>query len=256
MKNLILISTALALMIAVGATFASKVVDKSKQRQATFTESRAEGITGLITNQIIQAIDLSSIDEISIPGNGNFRVMVDPSCEPTMILTDLANKGSDYRVTGNELVLFHGLSDLFSEKNEYDILINDLKRIKVLGGGSIEIITLLSGDHLSFEMAGTGSIEAKVDTDKLDVIIYGSGDIELNGKAEELSLKVVGSGDFIAKNLNGEHLNASILGSGDSEVGEFKDMEVMIAGSGDLAYRGQPVIDGRSPGSGRLVAVE
>jgi hypothetical protein len=90
-------------------------------------------------------------------------------------------------------------------------------------------------------------------TAQLDIAISGSGDVEGSGSATRVGVKVSGSGDIDLEALKADDVAVTISGSGDAAVHADKSLEVRIAGSGDVRYRGDPAkVNAKVAGSGSV----
>lgn len=160
-------------------------------------------------------------------------------------------------------------------KCEIHIEMPNLTLVKVDGSGDFDIKDM-NLDNLHLHVDGSGSInmnegltienkfEAEIDgsgdiyvTDlnakSVDVDIDGSGDITLRGSCDFNKVVVFGSGDFRGFALEALECEIKTDASGDCEVNVNEDLEVEIKGSGDVFYKGNPVINQIVDGSGRLI---
>lgn len=127
----------------------------------------------------------------------------------------------------------------------------------VAGSGKIRSLTQINNnDELRIEIAGSGTVELKVNVPSIDSEISGSGTVILNGTTRNFKNEINGSGDVRAFNLLSENTELEIAGSGDAEVYASKQLNVKIAGSGDVAYKGNPVVKQSTAGSGNIKKVD
>lgn len=82
--------------------------------------------------------------------------------------------------------------------------------------------------------------------------VVGSGDIRLEGRVDVHELSILGSGESDAWDLASGHVGAHIAGSGTARVDAQNSRDIVIPGSGDLEYSGQPRIDQTVIGSGSV----
>ena len=105
---------------------------------------------------------------------------------------------------------------------------------------------------------GSGDIDVKgvfEHTPDFDAHISGSSDISIeHARAENLVLSISGSGDFKSFGLSIEEANVSISGSGEVEITVNKKLKANISGSGNVFYKGNPImIDNNISGSGKVI---
>ncbi|HEY2049628.1 MAG TPA: DUF2807 domain-containing protein [Caulobacteraceae bacterium] len=113
-------------------------------------------------------------------------------------------------------------------------------------GRSLELANAGCGDWAVADQQGAVKIRASGSGDvrvgsvgSADISSSGSSDISLAGVRSGLIASIAGSGDLNAAWVNGP-LHAHIGGSGDVTVrgGQVSDMDVAIAGSGDVSFGG------------------
>jgi hypothetical protein len=91
---------------------------------------------------------------------------------------------------------------------------------------------------LNVRLAGSGDVRAGA-AQSVEAKISGSSDLYLRQAADGLSAGISGSGDIHVGRLDGR-LHVHISGSGDVDVhdGQVSDMDVSVAGSGDVRFGG------------------
>lgn len=123
---------------------------------------------------------------------------------------------------------------------------------------NLELLVFGSGDANihgvsgTFELtiSGSGNVEARnLHLDACKAKVNGSGDVVMAGKTNELVIGINGSGDVNASELVAVDVSASSAGSGDIIIHAVEKLDVLLNGSGDLKYLGNPE-DVRINGSG------
>ena len=128
--------------------------------------------------------------------------------------------------------------------------------IKLQTAGSLTAIISsfnMAKDSMSIDIAGSGNITARdimVNTLKVDV--SGSADFSATEKAENMIADISGSGDIKTTDFETEKADISISGSGSAKVWVTRHLKADIGGSGSVRYKGNPVIETKSSGSGRI----
>ncbi len=119
------------------------------------------------------------------------------------------------------------------------------------GSGNISTENTLSNtDKMSFELSGSGNIDAKIDAPAVESHTSGSGNVSFSGKANEADMSVSGSGDIHCFGLTSEHTSITINGSGNADVYATKQLDVNVNGSGDVRYKGGASVNSHINGSG------
>ncbi len=144
--------------------------------------------------------------------------------------------------------------------------------LKVSGSGSLKTEVAISGE-LEADVSGSGDVEIKGTAVKFDSDISGSGDVNaslkisteaslsiagsgkitMNGSAKSLEVKISGSGSIRGGDFEVEKCTVKMAGSGNVEIHVKDELDVNIAGSGDVRYKGDPKkVNNHSSGSGSV----
>jgi hypothetical protein len=151
------------------------------------------------------------------------------------------------------------------------IVSNDLD-LKVSGSGSLKAEVQVS-NQLEADVSGSGDVEIKGTAGEFDSDISGSGDVDaslkissetslsiagsgkitIDGSAQKLEVKISGSGSVRGGDFEVERCNVRMAGSGNVEINVKEELDVNIAGSGDVRYKGDPKkVNNHSSGSGSV----
>lgn len=104
-------------------------------------------------------------------------------------------------------------------------------------------------------VSGSGTFSGEVYALHLSSNLSGSGKLWLSGKTDEQFHSISGSGEIYAFDLQSKTADISISGSGEAEVSVDEYLYADISGSGTIYYKGNPIIESRISGSGKLVRV-
>ena len=150
----------------------------------------------------------------------------------------------------------HGSFFHFGRSDRIDVTLPGkriFRKFELLGTGDMQLAGL-SQPEARLLLAGSGTIEAQGDVQKLNVVLAGSGAIEAKGKADDLNVDVKGSGKINLGDLAARNADIDIAGSGKVEVAPRDALNVNVAGSGTVYLRSEPKsIDTHFAGSGRIV---
>ena len=129
----------------------------------------------------------------------------------------------------------------------------DISKVALAGSGDLYNKDVIKADNLKVALAGAGDIILTVETTSVKGAVAGSGDLTLKGNTENLKAAVAGSGDFHGFNLEANHTEVAVAGSGDAEVVSRKSLKARVSGSGDIGYKGNPEKeDTKVSGSGSI----
>ncbi|MDX9826268.1 MAG: head GIN domain-containing protein [Spirochaetia bacterium] len=230
---------------------------------------------GLMGNGDVVSRNLALASFDSIQNHTSAKVFISKGTQSKASITIDENllEALDIRVDYGTLVIATkpGKSILSSTRFIVDVTLPSLKELRVYGSGSISCEDNFYGRRLElsnngsanisgyFEyeeikasIAGSGNIGATLLADKVTVQIDGSGDVALQGRAGSFEAQINGSGDIAGRDFTARRAQIAISGSGSATCRVQEWLKVNINGSGDVNYYGNPYLDIRSSGSGRL----
>ena len=194
------------------------------------------------SNIISQEKQLSAYDRIEVLGSydviftdgevGRIRIKA-----PDNILPLIQTEVSD------------GLLKIGAEKNRYKVkepiiiyvpVDSRLKQVDIKGSADISTEKNLETKALNVSIYGSGDARLAVNVSSLALEVVGSGDIRVSGRAKNLSIDINGSGDVEVPNLKAEKAVIKVNGSGDVSAYVTEDVDVSIAGAGDVTVKGNP----------------
>ena len=130
----------------------------------------------------------------------------------------------------------------------------EIRRFTITGSGSINSESPFSPHELNLLIAGSGNMNLNVRAHKIWSSIVGSGNIHFAGRSEYHNITIAGSGNIEALDLRVSSYDIQIPGSGECRVHVDDILNVIIAGSGIVYYRGNPsVINTTIVGSGDVI---
>ena len=104
-------------------------------------------------------------------------------------------------------------------------------------------------------ISGSGSMNAtNVHAKTFSIAVSGSGKVNASGKADSLKIGISGSAAADTSNLPVASARISVSGSGKVVVNAKETLDVSVVGSGSIDYLGNPKIQKRITGAGRVTA--
>lgn len=159
------------------------------------------------------------------------------------------NKNIDIYITAKSL---SGLSSSGSGNIKLDGNLTGNAEIRASGSGSIN--AAVNANDLQIALSGSGNVTSTISTKELTASVSGSGGMSLSGNVTSANIKVSGSGNLRAKNLKADVVSASVSGSGNINITAEKTITAQTSGSGRITYSGNATnVDIRKSGSGRVV---
>lgn len=142
--------------------------------------------------------------------------------------------------------------NMWRQKFSFRLHVVDLNLISSLGSGCIHA-TDFDSDQLELNLSGSGKLAIdELTADTLAVLLSGSGSVSLAGDVESQKVNITGSGSYLAENLLSDFGSLRISGSGVAAVSVADNLDIVIAGSGNVYYHGFPDITKQILGSGAV----
>jgi putative autotransporter adhesin-like protein len=184
-----------------------------------------------------QTRDVGPFDTINVVGDIDVEVV--PGADGTV------------KVTAGDKVIDRVVTE--TSGRTLDVRIRD--RGIVIGSDPFKDVHIEASSDALNTIRITGSSDVKlgrVDHRQFAVEVNGSGDIEATGTVENLIMSIEGSGDAHLFDLRARTADVTLEGDGDAEVNVSDRLNVRIAGSGDVRYRGHPVVQQSVAGDGDI----
>lgn len=202
----------------------------------------------------LESRDVEAFSAIEVAGSGLVRYTVGPVRQVTVETDANILPSVVTEVRGGTLVLSteRGIS-ISPTRLVFRITAPDLRSITAAGSGDVQLESTVRTERFAVSIEGSGDVEGDVEADEVSVEIRGSGSVTLSGTAASGRFEIYGSGDIDAARLPVADARAVIRGSGSVTLEAARTLDVDIAGSGDVRFRGNAHVTVRDTGSGDVV---
>ncbi len=113
--------------------------------------------------------------------------------------------------------------------------------VHIDGSGNVVSGNTLVSEDFRIIVDGSGDMQLSLQVNnELSTLINGSGNMNLSGEVKEHTIEINGSGDVDSYNLATSKTAIDIDGSGNAWVRVLDHLTVLINGSGDVFYKGNP----------------
>jgi hypothetical protein len=130
----------------------------------------------------------------------------------------------------------------------------EIRGFTISGSGSISSESPFSPRELHLTIAGSGNMFMNIRAHKVWSTVAGSGTIHLAGKSDYHNVTIAGSGRVEALDCLVSCYDIQIPGSGECRIHVKDVLNVVIAGSGNVYYKGNPsIINTTIVGSGNVI---
>lgn len=199
--------------------------------------------------------DVDGFTKVSFGLSGNLYINIGPEFKVVLEgdKDDLEDIITD--VSGGRLVIKkENWRFNLNEKVTINITMPEIEGLGVSGSGRAEIRDAVKTNDLNLSVSGSGKLyTADIQVSNLDCSISGSGNINVGGGSiGECNLSISGSGNYTGESAKISDADISISGSGNCTCYVTETLKGGISGSGNVSYLGDPRIDVRISGSGKV----
>lgn len=239
MKKIILTSILLTMVFSINA-------------QSWWGGKRVRGNGNVVT----ETRNTANYDAVSV--GGSFDVVLVKGTEGNISIKGEENlmKYIITEVSGDKLKIRfkRNVNVRTTQKLVITVPYKDLEKVSLGGSGTIRSTETLKANRYSMSVAGSGSIDLKVDADTVKSSIAGSGNINVSGSATDFTCSIAGSGNINAYRLKVVSTLARITGSGNIKTTASNSVDAKVVGSGNIYYKGNAThIKSKSIGSGDVI---
>lgn len=182
-------------------------------------------------------VEQSSTFSVSVTTSENLMSVIRTEVQGTTLCIDTKNNKC---INGNDDITIY-------------VTMPELVMLDISGSGDIVSKNNFNAPNLDINISGSGNIIMdSLQTTNYDMNISGSGNIKLAGTqiASSQKIKISGSGDINTLNLPTNDCEIKISGSGKAQVWAINKLVTDISGSGDIIYKGNPIVTSSTSGSG------
>jgi len=209
-------------------------------------------------NIVTETLDLEPLDATTLMGSNNVTIKQGDIQEIKVTGYPNIIKELNRSVTNKHWEI--RLDDACYKNADYsvEITIPYLTEANIAGSGNIIVHDFIAQSDQTYRVLGSGnlSLGANTGTEALNVFLTGSGNVTSNAdftNLKSLDISITGSGDFSGFATTTNTCNINVSGSGNSYVYVQDELNVIINGSGNVNYKGDPLIKSSITGSGKVV---
>jgi hypothetical protein len=205
--------------------------------------------------EISKNFEVASFEGVSL--SSSFDVSIEYGQQQQVTITGSEEFFEKLNVEVHNGVLFLGMKKGKHKKLNIKatIVIPYLNFGEVLGSGDMVIANFSNLADLKLHLSGSGNITATKELyikNNLNLELTGSGDIQISGSALHSNISLIGSGTCKAAHFKTNSNLTKITGSGNVEINASKEVNIHLSGSGNLYYTGNPAIQQKVTGSGKV----
>jgi hypothetical protein len=201
--------------------------------------------------------DLPPFKEITVSGGTEVRFHASTEYRAVVTVDSNLNDYLETTVRNEVLTITHKPLRSYSFTKEIvDVYCPSIVGISISGSGHFETIDKITTPVFKTNISGSGTIYGTIECNSISVRISGSGETNITGSSQEAEIDISGSGDFNGTEFRINDCSIDISGSGKANVFVENTLYGKTSGSGRIKYRGNPKLDFRNSGSGRIERIE
>lgn len=162
-------------------------------------------------------------------------------------------------VSGSTLTIKHR-NNVWIKSDPIYITIHmpNLNTLDVSGSGKIQTLNTIQTGSFSADVSGSGTIVLSgLNSTNANFKISGSGEVQCkSGTVSALNTDISGSGAIYTQYMLAQRADCETSGSGTTKVWVEKNLKADISGSGDVYYRGNPIVETHISGSGKVQHID
>ena len=202
-------------------------------------------------NLVTSERTVSKFNEISSGGSSEIRFHVSPEYRVDVTtdsnLVDIVTTG----IRNNVLNIGFKRGSYSSTRIQVDVYCPTLTGVSISGSGSFTGNDTIVTSTFDSNVSGSGEIIGTIECNNFSANISGSGKIAITGGGKNSDINISGSGIFNGNNFAINNATVHVRGSGKAIIFVSENLSVVISGSGEVDYRGNPKIESKIYGSGR-----
>lgn len=205
---------------------------------------------GLYAFQENRELDGFTKIRFTVSGNLSFEQGDNYSVKVVGNESDISNVIT--KVEDNILIIKKQKGTRISGNVKVYVILPALEALAITGSGDAKCDKGFLTENFSLSVTGSGDVNFNdLKAKNTKVSISGSGDAALKGiSSKSIEFNIAGSGDIDAANFETKNMVVNIAGSGDAKVYAKEQLDINIVGSGSVGYRGSPLVNSNSTGSG------
>jgi len=201
-------------------------------------------VTSERTVSTFEKISSGGSNEISFHVSPEYRVVVTADSNLVeFVTTDVRN---------NVLNIGFKRGSYSSTRIQIDVYCPALTSVSISGSGSFTGNDTIITSTFDSNVSGSGEIIGTIECNNFSANISGSGKIIITGSGKNSDINISGSGIFSGSNFTINNAAVHVRGSGKAIIFVSEYLNVVISGSGEVDYRGDPKIESKTSGSGQI----
>ena len=128
--------------------------------------------------------------------------------------------------------------------------------MSISSAGDLEMGNL-EADTLNVNISSSGNVSmGELNAGTLEVDIGSSGNLDISGgEVKSQNIKIGSSGNYTAQDLASDVAEVRLSSNGSATIWVRDQLKVDLSSSGDLRYRGDPIVDATTSSAGEVIQI-
>ncbi len=207
------------------------------------------------SKQAESPIPLSSVQKVIVNMEGTLYLYQDTFQFASVAGPESAILKMNTTVENGVWEVYHGSCKKCKDNVEVVLVVPNIEQVELISSGNIIAEQSIVQNDISIINKGTGMIEFRdLKVDSLYTVLQSEGGIKLSGEgARVIQVSSRGTGDILMNQFAGINVFANVEKSGNIHTTVIDNLEAVISGSGNVLYKGSPVITQNITGSGKVI---
>ena len=129
------------------------------------------------------------------------------------------------------------------------------EEIDLKGNVNLTSVNLITAKELTIRSKGASTLKLDVFVNDIDVKLEDNSQLTISGNCQNADLTLKNNAAFEGAGFNTFKMDLELTGLGSATVNAFKNLNVRLNGSGEILYSGDPQLDAKIDGTGRITKV-
>ena len=138
----------------------------------------------------------------------------------------------------------------------YYLTVTGLDTIEISSAGDIEAPDL-DAEQFFITISSAGDLEmGELNADTLEVDIGSAGNLNISGgEVKSQDVTISSSGNYMAQDLASDEADVRLSSTGSANIWVRDQLKANLSSSGDLRYRGNPLVDATTSSAGEVIQI-
>jgi hypothetical protein len=132
------------------------------------------------------------------------------------------------------------------------VVMKEIKALDISGSSQVQGQSIINSDKIKLSSSGSGRINLELIANVIDTSLSGSTEIKLSGKATHHKIESSGSSIVHASELVVKEYSIHSSGSSMFEINASTKLFIDMSGSGEVRYKGNPIVNINTSGSSTI----